>query len=325
MALRRKLIAWTALAMCALAASQAAAQPFPARPIRIIVPFGPGTGTDLLARVVGERVGELLGVTVLIENREGAGGLVGATATARSPADGYTMMMAANPFIVAPLLHAAPAYDALRDFAPVAKIGILPMALVTGPGAPYTSVKELIAYAKANPGKLNYASSGKGTPSHLEMELIAQSAGLQIQDVPYKSTAQAMTDTLGGQVALYFSTLPPALAQMRSSRLRILGVGSPRRVAQAPEIPTLAEALGQPGYEANVWYGFVAPAGTPRDALTRLADAILRALEHAPVRDRVEKSGAEIDAAGSDVFATLLRRENDKWSTLVKSLGLATH
>ena len=321
----RRTTRWLVRIVLALTASAAIAQPFPARSIRIIVPFGPGTGTDLLARVVGERVGEQLGVSMVIENREGAGGLVGATATAKSPADGYTLMMAANPFIVAPLLQAAPAYDALRDFAPVAKIGILPMALVTGPGAPYANVKELIAHARANPGKLNYASSGKGTPSHLEMELIAQSAGLKLQDIPYKSTAQAMTDTIGGQVALYFSTLPPALAQMRAAKLRILGIGSPRRLAQAQEVPTLAEALGQPGYEANVWYGFVAPAGTPRDAVIKLSEAVARALEHPPVRERVEKSGTEIDGAGPDAFAALLRRENEKWSALVKSLGLATN
>ena len=312
----------TLAALAAVGSTPASAQPFPSKPIRIIVPFGPGTGTDILARVVGERIGEQLGVGVVVENREGAGGLLGATATARSAADGYTLMMAANPLVVAPLLQATPPFDAVRDFAPIARIGVLPMALVTGPAAPYANVSEMIAYARANPGRLNYASSGKGTPSHLEMELIAQSAGLKLQDIPYKSTAQAMTDTIGGQVALYFSTLPPALAQMRAARLRILGIGSPRRLPQAPEIPTLAEALGQPGYEASVWYGFVAPAATPREILTRLADAVVRALEHAPVRERVEKSGTEIDPAGPDVFAAQIRRESDKWSTLVKSLGL---
>jgi len=316
-------LAWLALA--SLGPAPVAAQTFPSKPIRIIVPFGPGTGTDILARVVGERVGEQLGVGVVVENREGAGGLLGAGTTAKSPADGYTLMMAANPFVVAPLLQAAPPYDAVRDFAPVARIGVLPMALVTGPAAPYANVREMIAFARANPGRLNYASSGKGTPSHLEMELIAQSAGLKLQDVPYKSTAQAMTDTIGGQVSLYFSTLPPALAQMRAAKLRILGIGSARRLGQAPEIPTLAEALSQPGYEANVWYGFVAPAGTPRDTLARLADAVSRALDHAPVRERVEKSGTEIDVAGPDAFAAQIRRENEKWSALVKSLGLVAN
>ena len=316
-------LAWMALA--SFGSTPVVAQPFPSKPIRIIVPFGPGTGTDILARVVGERVGEQLGVGVVVENREGAGGLLGATATAKSAADGYTLMMAANPFVVAPLLQAAPPYDAVRDFAPVARIGVLPMALVTGPAAPYANVREMIAFARANPGRLNYASSGKGTPSHLEMELIAQSAGLKLQDVPYKSTAQAMTDTIGGQVSLYFSTLPPALAQMRAAKLRILGIGSARRLAQAPDVPTLAEALSQPGYEASVWYGCVAPAGTPRDTLARLADAVTRALDHAPVRERVEKSGTEIDVAGPDAFAMQIRRENEKWSALVKSLGLSAN
>ena len=322
---RYAIVALACMALTSFGSAPVAAQAFPSKPIRIIVPFGPGTGTDILARVVGERIGEQFGVGVVVENREGAGGLLGATAAAKSPADGYTLMMAANPFVVAPLLQAAPPYDAVRDFAPVARIGVLPMALVTGPAAPYANVREMIAFARANPGRLNYASSGKGTPSHLEMELIAQSAGLKLQDVPYKSTAQAMTDTIGGQVSLYFSTLPPALVQMRAAKLRILGIGSARRLAQIQEVPTLAEALGQPGYEANVWYGFVAPAGTPRDTLARLADAVTRALDHAPVRERVEKSGTEIDVAGPDAFAAQIRRENEKWSALVKSLGLSAN
>ncbi|MBL8381672.1 MAG: tripartite tricarboxylate transporter substrate binding protein [Burkholderiales bacterium] len=322
--MRNTLIALAGIAAL-LGAVPAQAQTGAARPLRIIVPFGPGTGTDILARVVGERAAELLGTTAVIENREGAGGLVGASATAKSPADGQTLMMAANPFIVAPLLQASAPYDAVRDFAPVARIGVLPMALVTGGASPFASVRDMIAHARANPGRLNYASSGKGTPSHLEMEQIAQAAGLRIQDVPYKSTAQAMTDTISGQVSLYFSTLPPALVQYRAGKLRILGIGSARRVAQAPEVPTLAEALGQPGYEASVWYGFVAPAGTPRDALARIADAVARALEQPAIRERVEKSGTEIDPAGPDGFGAQLRREHEKWAALVKTLGLAAN
>jgi len=300
----------------------ALAQAFPSKPIKIIVPFGAGSGTDLLARIVGERISETLGVPVVAENREGAGGLVGATATQKSPADGYTIMMAANPFVVAPHLQAALPYDVSRDFAPVAKIGVLPMALVTASSSPYRTVAELVEYAKANPGKLNYANSGKGSPSHLEMELIKQNLGLQIQDIPYKSVGQAMTDTLGGQVALYFPTVPAAYAQHKSGKLRILGIGSRKRATQAPEVPTLAEALGRPGYEANVWYGFVAPAGTPREAIAKLSDAIIRAMDHPPVRERIEKSGTDIETGSAEVFGALLKRENDKWAALVKSLGL---
>ena len=304
------------------APAPALAQAFPSKPIKIIVPFGAGSGTDLLARVVGERISETLGVPVVAENREGAGGLVGATATQKSPADGYTIMMAANPFVVAPHLQATLPYDVEKDFAPVAKIGVLPMALVTASSSPYRTVAELVEFAKANPGKLNYANSGKGSPSHLEMELIKQALGLQIQDIPYKSVGQAMTDTLGGQVALYFPTVPAAYAQHKSGKLRILGIGSAKRAAQAPDVPTLAEALGKPGWEATVWYGFVAPAGTPREAIARLSDAIVKAIDHPPVRDRIEKSGTEIEAGNADVFGTLLKRENDKWAALVKSLGL---
>jgi tripartite-type tricarboxylate transporter receptor subunit TctC len=310
------------LSMALITPALALAQAFPSKPIKIIVPFGAGSGTDVLARIVGERIAETLGQPVVAENREGAGGLVGAQATQKSPADGYTIMMAANPFVVAPHLQATLPYDVNRDFAPVAKIGVLPMALVTASSAPYRTVAELVEYAKANPGKLNYANSGKGSPSHLEMELIKQALGLQIQDVPYKSVGQAMTDTLGGQVGLYFPTVPAAYAQQKAGKLRILGIGSARRAAQAPDVPTLAEALGKPGWEATVWYGFVGPAGMPREAVARLQDAIIKAMENPTARDRIEKSGTEIDTGSAEAFGALLRRENDKWAALVKQLGL---
>jgi tripartite-type tricarboxylate transporter receptor subunit TctC len=317
-----KRILHTLLVAALAAPAIALAQPFPGKPIKIIVPFGAGSGTDVLARIVGERIAETLGQPVVAENREGAGGLVGAQATQKSPADGYTIMMAANPFVVAPHQQAALPYDVNRDFAPMAKIGVLPMALVTAASSPYRSVAEMVEYAKANPGKLNYANSGKGSPSHLEMELIKQALGLQIQDVPYKSVGQAMTDTLGGQVGLYFPTVPAAYAQLKGGKLRILGIGSSKRAAQAPDVPTLAEALGKPGWEATVWYGFVGPAGMPKDAVAKLADAILKALEHPGAKDRIEKSGTDIEAGGPEVFGALLRRENEKWGPLVKSLGL---
>lgn len=311
------------LLVVALAAPAVAlAQAFPSKPIKIIVPFGAGSGTDLLARVVGERLSETLGQPVVAENREGAGGMVGAQATQKSPADGYTIMMAANPFVVAPHLQAKLPYDVIRDFAPVAKLGVLPMALVTSSASPYRSVTELVAFAKANPGKLNYANSGKGSPSHLETEMIKQTLGLQIQDIPYKSVGQAMTDTLAGVVGIYFPVVPAALGHHNAGKLRILGIGSRKRISQAPEVPTLAEALGKPGYEANVWYGFVAPAGTPQDAIAKLQDAILKALAHPVARERIEKSGTEIEAGSAADFGALLKRENDKWGQLVTSLGL---
>ena len=310
--------------LCAILAipALAHAQAFPAKPIKLIVPFGAGSGTDVLARIVGERISETLGQPVVAENREGAGGLVGAQAVQKSPGDGYTIMMAANPFVVAPHLQATLPYDVNKEFTAIARIGVLPMALVTATSSPYKSVAELVEFAKANPGKLNYANSGRGSPSHLEMELIKQNLGLQIQDVPYKSVGQAMNDTLGGQVALYFPTVPAAYAQMKGGKLRILGIGSTRRSTQAPDVPTLAEALGKPGYEASVWYGFVGPSGMPREATVKLQDAILKALAHPEAKDRIEKSGTDIEPGNAEVFGGLIRRENDKWAALVKSLGL---
>jgi len=312
----------TLLTVALAAPALALAQPFPSKPIKIIVPFGAGSGTDLLARVVGERISETLGQPVVAENREGAGGLVGAQATQKSPADGYTIMMAANPFVVAPHLQATLPYDVNRDFAPVAKLGVLPMALVTSSASPYRSVAELVEFAKANPGKLNYANSGKGSPSHLETEMIKQTLGLQIQDIPYKSVGQAMTDTLAGLVGIYFPVVPAAVGHYKAGKLRILGIGSRKRISQLPDVPTLAEALGKPGYEANVWYGFVAPAGTPKDAIVRLQDAILKALDHPAARERIEKSGTEIESGSAEDFGALLKREDAKWAGLVKQLGL---
>ena len=317
---------WTPMLwLLAALALPAWAQPYPSKPLRIIVPFGPGSGTDLLARAVGERIGELWGQAVLIENREGAGGLLGAVATAKSAPDGYTIMLAANPFVVAPHLQPGLPYDAVKDFAAIARIGVLPMAVVTSANSRFRSMREMLDFARASPGKLNYASSGKGSPSHLEMELIKQGQGVQIQDIPYKNVGQAMTDTIAGEVALYFPTVPPALAQMKAGKLRLLAIGGPKRLAQAPDVPTLAEALGQSGYEANVWYGFVAPAGTPREAIAKLSEAIAQAMAHPPVRERVEKSGTEIDFGGAESFTALLRRENEKWAGLVKSLGLSAN
>ncbi|MBM3555560.1 MAG: tripartite tricarboxylate transporter substrate binding protein [Alphaproteobacteria bacterium] len=319
--IRRTLLAAGAAAL-ALASQGAWAQAFPSRPIKIIVPFGAGTGTDVLARVIGERISETLGQPVVAENREGAGGLLGAQVTQKSPADGYTLMMAANPFVVAPQLQAVAPYDVTRDFTAVAKIGVIPMALVTASTSPYRTIAELVDFAKANPGKLNYASSGMGSPSHLEMELIKQEFGLRIQDVPYKSTSQAMMDTLGGQVGLYFPTLPVVTAQMKSGQLRLLATGGARRAAQAPDVPTLAEAFGKPGWEATVWYGFVGPAGMPKDVVAKLSEAIITATEHPAAKQRIENSGTAIEAGGPEVFAALLKRETEKWGPLVRSLGL---
>lgn len=300
----------------------AGADAFPTRPIRIIVPFGPGTGSDVLARALSPKLSEALGQPVTVENREGAGGLIGAQAVLTAPADGYTLMLAANPFVVSPLLYEEAPYDPVKDFTPVAKIAVVPNVLIVNPSVKARTMNALIAQAKAAPGSLMYASSGKGTPSELEMELLKSMYGIDLVEVPYKNTGQAMTDLISGQVQLYYPTLPAALPHIRSGRVRAMAVGGLKRSALAPEIPTMAEALGDLDYEAQTWYGFVAAAATPRDIVARLNEEIAKAMQTPEMQDRLTKLGADPAAGDPQAFARQMRNEVQKWSKLIKSIGL---
>jgi tripartite-type tricarboxylate transporter receptor subunit TctC len=322
MKLRRSLAAAALLWPALLAGSLAHAQGFPNRPLRIIVPFGPGTGSDVLARTIGERLADSLGQPVVIDNREGAGGVLGAKAALAAKADGHTLMMAANPFVVSPGLYDTPPYDPLNDFLPLLRVAIVPNVVVVGAKLPAQPLKELIALAKASPGQLTYASSGKGTPSELEMELLKSTYGFDMIEVPYKSGAQAIMDVIGGRVAAYYLTLPAALPHIKAGTVRALGVGSAQRAPSAPDIPTMAEALAAPGYEAHTWYGFVAPAGTPREAAARLRADILKAMGTPEVQARAAQLGAEIVTGTPEDFARLMRGEHDKWTRLVKAIGM---
>ncbi len=318
-------VAWlrVAVAVCLLVtACVVRADAFPSRALKIVVPFGAGTGSDILARTIGAKLSEAIGQPVVIENREGAGGLIGTRAVLSAPADGYTLLMAANPFVVSPVLYETAPYDALKDFVPVAQVTVVPNMLVVNSQVPVKTARELIAYAKAHPGKLTYASSGVGTPSELEMEMLKSLLGLDVLEVPYKSTAQAMTDVMGGQVALYYPTLPAALPNVKAGRLRALGVGSERRAPQAPEVPTLAEALDLPGYRAQTWYGFVVRAGTPPAVAAKLGAEIERALRAPDVRERIAALGGEPATGSVDDFSKQMRAEAAKWTQLVRKLGL---
>jgi tripartite-type tricarboxylate transporter receptor subunit TctC len=319
---RRAISAAVLLAAGMLGHASAQAQAFPSRTVRIIVPFGPGTGSDVLARAIGERLALSLGQLVVIENREGAGGVLGAKAALAARPDGHTLMMAANPFVVSPSLYDAPPYDPLRDFVPLARVAVVPNVLVVGSSLPAKTVKELIALAKASPGRLTYASSGKGTPSQLEMERLESTYGFEMAEVPYKVGSQALLDVIGGRVAAYYPTLPAALPHITAGQVRGLGVGAAQRVRSAPDIPTMAEALGAPGYEAYTWYGFVAPAGTPADAAARLRADIVKAMGTPEVRERAAQLGAEIVTGSAEEFARQMRAEHDKWARLVKSIGM---
>ncbi len=318
---RRTLVA-AACAMTAITTLPSFAQSWPARPIKLVVAYGPGSGADIIGRILAEKLSERLKTSVVVENREGAGGALGTLTAAKSPADGYTLMLSPTTLTVSPHMQNPQQYDALKDFAPIARVAILPMAVVAAPTAPYKSLKELIDYAKANPGKLSYATSGKGSPSHLEMELLRKRYNLTVTDIPYKNVGQAMTDAISGQVSFYFPTFPSALPHINSGRVRGLAVGSTKRAEQAPTLPTISEELGLPDYEASVWYGLVAPAGTPADVIAKVSSEVLQILEAPEVRAQIAKTGAQVSPMNTERFAAFVRSENTKWGGLVKELGL---
>ena len=308
----------------ALAASAALAQsgPFPNRPLKIIVPYSAGTGSDVLARTIGQNISEKTGQPVVIENRDGGGSLIGTMAAAKSAPDGYTMLIAANPFIIVPSQNSKPQYDPLKDFVPIAKVAVIPLVLAANPQAPFTNIRELLAYARANPGKLSYASSGAGTISQQEMELFKQAAGLDIVEVPYKSTAQAMTDTIGGQIALFPVVVPLALPHLRSGRARALGVFDTQRSPLLPDVPPMAEEIRVAGYTPTpVWYGFLAPAGTPREAVATLNELIQGAMRSNEVKERLTGLGAQPITRTNEQFEADMKSELEKAGQLAKKLG----
>ncbi|MFM1987155.1 MAG: hypothetical protein RJA99_112 [Pseudomonadota bacterium] len=322
---RRALVAGLAAAAAARALPAAAQSPapFPSRGLRIVVPFAAGTGSDVVARAIGQKLAEQLGQPVVAENREGAGGIVGTNVVRQAPADGYTLLMAANPFTLAPATFATAPYDPLREFVPVAKVADVPIVLTVAANSPFQSVGELVAFARANPGKLTYASSGKGTPSQFETELFKQAAGIDLLEVPYKNTAQALTDTMSGQVSMYPSAMPLALPHVRAGRARALAIVDRRRSPSLPDVPTLAEAMQRPSYVATpLWYGFVARAGTPPEAIARLEAEIRRAAQTPEVRERLVGLGAQLVEIGNEEFAAQMKAEHEKASRLARELGI---
>ena len=306
----------------ASACSVANAQTYPAKPIRIIVPFSAGSGSDVFARTLGPKFTETWGQQIVVENREGAGGVIGAQVVAKSAPDGYTLLLGSTSWAVAPSLYAKPPYDALKDFAPIGRIGFIPSVLVVHPTLPVNDLKALIKLAKAQPGKLDYSSSGKGAPSHLFVEYFKSLAGVDIVEVPYKNTAQALTDVMGGQVMMNLPILAAALPHVKAGRLKALAVTSGKRASVAPEIPTFAESAGLPGYEAAQWQGLIAPAGTPPDIVTRINAELNRALQLADVKERIGNLGVEFALTTPQQFTAEIRTDYAKWDKLIKALGI---
>ena len=308
-------------AALALNCAGAAAQPYPHKPIRFITPNGLGGSTDLVARSIAQKLSEAFGQQVVVDNRPGSGGILGAEIVARAPADGYTLLMGtAGNFAISPHLYKKLAYDPVRDFSPVTQISASAYMLLVHPAIGVRSVKDLVALAKAKPGALNYASAGSGTGSHLSMELFRSIAGINMVHIPYKGGMAGLTEMLAGQVQAMCNGIPSSLPLARANRVRALAVTTARRSAAAPELPTLAEA-GYPGAESNSWAALMAPAGTPREVIARLHAEVSRALAAPDVRERLMADGAEPVGSAPAELAAYIQTEWVKWGKVVKQSG----
>jgi tripartite-type tricarboxylate transporter receptor subunit TctC len=309
------------LLACVSGANAVAQAPaYPVKPVRIVVPSSPGGGTDILARVIAQKLAESLGQQFVVENRPGAGQVIGIEAVARSAPDGYTLLMAASAIVINEVMYAKPPYDTLRDFAPVTLVASLPNILVVHPTLPVKSVRELIALAKAHPGQLNYSSAGSGTSPHLSMELFRIMAGVTLTHIPYKGTGPATVDLVAGQVQLSMPNVLTALPQIKGGKVRALGVTSAKRATGLPNVPAIAESL--PGYEAIQWYGVLAPAGTSREIVAKLQTEIARILVVPEVKERLAADGADAVGNRPEEFSAYIRAELAKWSKVVKAGGI---
>jgi tripartite-type tricarboxylate transporter receptor subunit TctC len=311
-----------ALVLAGLAASNALAQAYPSKPIRLIVPFPPGGGNDVIARVVGQELSERFGQQVIIDNRAGGNGIVGLQALAQAAPDGYTIGVgAAGPMAVNLGLYEKLAYDPLRDFAPITNMVMFPLLLVTHPSLPAKNVRELIALAKAEPGKIFYASPGSGNSGHLAGALFNSLAKVNITHVPYKGQGPAISDLLGGQVQLLYSSIPSVYAHVQQGRLHALAVGSAQRLRSMPNIPTIAES-GVPGYEAYSWVGMIAPANTPKEIVARLNREIVDILKKKDVEEKLNQQGAIPVGDTPEHFSSYIAAEIIKWGAVVKSANI---
>jgi len=314
----------TVAGLSVYAASQAnprAAEPaYPSKPIRMLVGFSPGGGTDIAARIIGKKLSEMWNQQVVIDNRAGAGGLVAFEMTAKANPDGYTLLATSPSFAIQPSIAGKLPFDPIRDFAPITQASAAPYLLVVYPGVEAKSVKELIGLAKANPGKLNYASGGVGSAQHLAAELFGYMAGINIVHVPFKGAVN-IPEVIAGRVQMLFSGLPQGLPHVQAGRLRALGVTTPARSSAIPDVPTIAEA-GVPGYDVTVWYGILATGRTPKAVVDKLNAGIVQALRSADVRQQLSVMGLEPVGNASAEFAAKIRTEIVQWAAVAKRAGI---
>ena len=301
-------------------ACAAAAQAWPTRPIRMVIPLSPGGFADTPGRMLAARLSTALERQVFVENRPGAGGTIGADAVAKAAPDGYNLLLTGTPHVIAPWLYRNMPYDALKDFAPVALVATGPYILVAHPSLGVSSVRELIAVAKAQPGRIDYASSGNGSAQHLVSALFNSMAGIELNHVPYKGSGPAMQDLVSGQVKASFAGIPNALSHLRAGRLRALAVSTARRWPDLPQVPTVAEA-GVPGYEATLWLNVAAPLNTPSSVLQRLSAEIEKTLKEPELQQSFRNGGVEASYLGPQELAAFMRAEYEKWGRVVKETG----
>ena len=296
--------------------AQPAAISYPTKPIRLVVPFPAGGATDIFARTLSQKLAEKVGSTVVVENKPGAGGTLGSDLVAKSPADGYTLLLAtSSTHSIGPNLNPKMPYDAVRDFTPIGQVGNAPSIMLVPNSSPAKTIQEWIDYAKKNPGRLNYASSGNGTIVQLTAELFKSQAGLYVVHIPYKGTALAMPDLISGKIDVLFDSLPTGLPHVKEGRLRALGVTSAQRTSMAPGLPAIAEVL--PGYESNTWFGLFGPAGVRPEIVNRVNAAALQALADPEVKDKLLRLGIEPIGTSPMQFATMLSAESAKWKKII--------
>jgi tripartite-type tricarboxylate transporter receptor subunit TctC len=305
--------------ICAGLCAHASAQSYPTAPVRVIIPFPPGQATDVIGRLVSQRLTDALGRQFIIDNRPGAGGIIGAEAVAKAAPDGYTLLVSASgTMVINPSLYRKLSYDPLKDYEPVSLLGLIPLVVVAHPSLPTRTIKDLVALARANPGKLNYGSSGPGTAQHLAMELLKHRATIDVAHVPYKGSAPATTDLIGGHIMLMFDTIASSLSLIKAGKVNAIAVGSARRSSLLPDVPTVAES-GIKDFQAMGWAGMLAPARTPRAIVQRLNSEVVRILADAETRQRIVALGLEPMSNSPEEFAAFMKGEIARWSEAVKA------
>jgi tripartite-type tricarboxylate transporter receptor subunit TctC len=309
------------LVFSAVLAPSVSAQPFPSKPVKLVIPFPPGGSLDNVGRLLAQKISESWGQQVVVENKPGAGGNIGADAVAKSPADGYTVVMGAlSTHAVNPSLYSTMPYDAVKDFAPLSLVAITPNVLIVKTGMPIASVRDLVAYAKANPGKTNFGSGSNGSAGHLAGELFKIETGTDVMHIPYKGGAPALAALLAGDTQFMFDNLANAMAQVKGGTVRAIAVTTAQRSKLAPELPTMAEG-GMPGFDISTWFGLMAPAGTPPDVVARWNAEIVKALNAPDVREKMLAQGAEPAPMTTQAFAAFIAKERDKYAKIVKASG----